>query len=120
MDGARWTRREILVTGNSLDSSRGMITYGKGTFVIVGAHGLILQSDSVLPRLSGRRETASGGFELSATGGVVRSYQLQASTDLAATNWNNLLSFTNTVTNFLDTTATNFAQRFYRVVAPDL
>jgi hypothetical protein len=55
---------------------------------------------------------------LSVTGGVARSYRLEASTDPAANNWSNLFSFPNTITNFVDTTAGNFNRRFYRVVSP--
>ena len=47
-----------------------------------------------------------------------RSYRVQASVDLLA--WTDLSNFvsTNIITQFSDTAATNFPQRFYRVATP--
>jgi len=47
-----------------------------------------------------------------------RSYRVQASVDLLA--WTDLSKFvsTNDITQFGDTAATNFPQRFYRVATP--
>jgi hypothetical protein len=45
---------------------------------------------------------------------------LQASDDLAATYWTDLLTLTKSgpATNFVDPNATNFSRRFYRLVSP--
>ena len=114
-DGVLWTRR---TTG----SSNALYAFGgnDNSFVAVGDAGTILQSDDTRPHLSGRVDVSSGGAALSVTGGLLRSYRLQASDRLPATNWTDLLSFTNTAltTNFVDTSATNFDRRFYRLVSP--
>ena len=114
-DGTNWQAR-----ASSWSNALRSVVYGKGTFVAVGAGGAILQSDDTRPQLSGRIDAGSGGVELNITGGLVRRHRLQASDILPATNWTDLLTFTNTApcTNFVDTEATNFNRRFYRVVSP--
>src|SRR5262249_28947242 len=96
------------------------VTYGRGTFVIVGDQSVILQSDP-LPTASLMAGALSDqGLPLTISGEAGLSYRLQASTSLPAMNWTDLLTFTNTTpaTNFVDTDAINFNQRFYRVVSP--
>ena len=67
------------------------------------------------PGLSGR--LSNGGFALRVTGEIGASYQVQTSTNLPAVPWLDLMSFTSDrpATTILDTTATHFPRRFYRV-----
>ena len=118
-DGIAWTRREIPAP-DAFNSGwlPGKITYGNGAFVIVGDEGVILQSDSVFPHLNVQSTLIDGAFQLNVTGGTQRTYRLQGTTDLNAGSWTDLLTFTGTATNLVDTTATNFSRRFYRVVSP--
>ena len=112
-----WTQSE-LPSPNPFPNLRG-VAYGKGTFVVVGG-GEIWQSDP-LPTARLMAGALSGqGLALTITGEEGLSYRLQAATDLPSTNWTDLLTFTNTAptTNFVDTDATNFNRRFYRVVPP--
>ena len=92
------------------------VAYGRGTFVIVGGNH-IMQSD-VLPTA---RLTAiglgSGGFALNVRGEEGLNYRVQTTSDVAQTNWLDLIRFTSS-TNLVDTTATNLSQRFYRAVSP--
>ncbi|MHB8522641.1 MAG: hypothetical protein ACYDH9_18035 [Limisphaerales bacterium] len=115
-NGVDW---EILWMAYGGESPVSNIAYGAGTFVIVGGYGPIATlSRSYLP--SGSRG-AGGVFDLTVTGGGVGQHcRIQAATALPATSWVDLLSFTNqgSVINFLDTGATNYPRRFYRVVSP--
>jgi hypothetical protein len=114
-DGVLWTPR---TSGSSNDLYA--FAGNDSSFIAVGEAGTILQSDDTRPRLSGGVKVSSGGAALSVVGGLLRSYRVQASDRLPATNWIDLLTFTNTqpTTNFVDTMATNFSRRFYRVVSP--
>ena len=124
-DGRQWHSRTSQVFNGSWS---GAIAFGRGTFVIAApddnAHADaiwgILQSDDTRPFLSGARDSASGHFEVSVSGGLALRYRLQAATSLPSTDWIDLLSFTNTApaTNFVDTSASNFVRRFYRIVSP--
>jgi hypothetical protein len=113
-DGSVWASRTTS-TSSALYAFAG----NDNSFVAVGDAGTILQSDDTRPRLSARI-TVGGGVELSAAGGLRRIYRAQASDRLPASEWLDLLTFTNTApsTNFVDTSATNFSLRFYRVVSP--
>ena len=114
-NGVQWQVRDSGWTNGLLS-----VAYGSGTFVAVGEGGAILQSDDTRARLTGRIDANTGAVELSVTGGLVRSYRLQAAANLPATNWTDLLTFTNTApaTSFVDTDTTHFSWRFYRVVSP--
>jgi hypothetical protein len=114
-DGVTWT---VLNGGDYFRLSR--LTFHKGAFLAVGTDGAILQSGSLLPALSGRWASSREAFELTVQGGIERRYRLQGTTGLPATNWTDLLTFTNLApaTNFADTNATNLSQRFYRVASP--
>jgi hypothetical protein len=113
-DAVSWTAR-ISGTKEALYG----VTYGNGTFVAVGSNGTILRSGTVIS-LSGQNRFGEGGFELTVAGETGRGYRLQAASDLAGANWTDLVTLTNVAdtTTFLDPTATNFRQRFYRVVSP--
>ena len=93
------------------------IVFGKNHFVTVGTNGAIFLSGSTIPSLTVSSQLPAG-VQLSVTGGLGPTYQLQASSDLMT--WTNLTTFTNigAGTNYLDTTASNFPQRFYRAVSP--
>lgn len=63
----------------------------------------------------------TNGFVLNASLRSSQSYRIQANTNLTTTNWLTLTNFTaNTapVFHFTNNTATNFPQRFYRIVSP--
>ena len=96
------------------------VAYGRGTFLTVGDEGVILQSDPLPTARLVAGPWSDQGLPLTISGEAGLSYRLQASADLPATNWIDLLTFTNTApaTNFVDRDATNFNQRFYRVVSP--
>jgi hypothetical protein len=114
-DGILWTPRS---SGSSSDLYA--FAGNDSSFIAVGEAGAVLQTDDTRPRLSGGVDVSSGGPALSVTGGLPHSYRLQASDRLPATNWLDLLTFSNTqsATTFVDTMATNLSRRFYRVVSP--
>ena len=64
--------------------------------------------------------SSSTGFGMNLAVSIGQSYHVQASTNLATTNWVNLTNFTAGATNFAftDHGATNIGKRFYRVVSP--
>jgi hypothetical protein len=96
------------------------VGYGRGTFVAVGDGGTILQSAPLPTARLTPGSSVAQGFALTISGEDGLRYRLQASADLPATNWTDLLAFTNTgiATNFLDTSVTNFNRRFFRIVSP--
>ena len=69
------------------------------------------------PQLKAGALLPDGSFEMSLIGGIGFGYDLQTSSDL--TGWSFLATITNTnrTMSFIDTTATNAMQRFYRAVA---
>ena len=95
------------------------VAHGDSTFVIVGGTN-ILQSDSLAPAFMSAPVRATNGMAITITGEPERPYRLQAAASVAADDWADVVSFTNmaATTNFLDTAATNFSQRFYRVISP--
>ena len=115
-EGAIWTCRSSGTT-NNLHS----VAYGHGTFVAVGNSATIVQSESFSPgRLAVRGRSNSDGFELAVTGEIGRTYRVQASTNLATTNWIDLFTLENMAgtTVFLDSAAGSSSQRFYRLISP--
>jgi hypothetical protein len=113
-DGSSWGTR-IADTNSSLAG----VAYGNGSFVAVGSGGAVLQSGPIFT-LAATNQSMDGGFELALTGEVGRSYRIQASTDLAGTNWTDVANFTNTdeTVQFPDPQATNYTWRYYRAVSP--
>jgi hypothetical protein len=120
------TNRSTWVTRNSGTTNQLFdIAYGNNRFVAVGGPGFtgtgapatIMLSASTIPLLAASNQLPAG-IQLTISGGLGPTYQLQASSDL--TTWTNLTTFTNigAGTNYLDTTASNFPQRFYRTVSP--
>ena len=85
----------------------------------VGKNGAILQSGPIF-RLSGGGPLTNGGFALTLTGQIGRSYQLQAESNLTGSNWSDAADFTNNAESMqvLDNGAAGVSQRFYRVVTP--
>jgi len=64
--------------------------------------------------------SASQGAELVVSGKVGENYTLQSTTNLASGVWASLSSFslTTATTNIMDSTATNFGSRYYRLASP--
>ena len=98
----------------------GGVAYGAGTFCILvaGAGGVFTVRP--LAFLGWAGET-NGVVNLALTGGWLgQSCRLQAATNLPATDWVDLLTFTNqgSVTPIQDVGASNYSQRFYRVEMP--
>jgi len=116
-DLVSWTEHEL--TNAPPFTSFAGAAYGRGTFVAVGAN-VIMQSEPLPTARLAAGPSSEQGFTLTISGEPGLSYRLQSSANLPDTNWTDLLVYTNTLlaTNFLDTTATNFNRRFYRVVTP--
>ena len=77
---------------------------------------IVSSTNNTPPQLSSPYRSPSGPFQLTLNGIPLRSYELQASTNL--TNWSVLSTVTvsngNGVLFYSDPTATNFSRRFYR------
>ena len=114
-DGVVWAKR----TPASVQNLRGA-AYGHGTFVLVGDQASILQSASSTEGSLTANGFGAAGFEMVVAGVSGARYRLQASTNLNTAGWIDLTAFTNTqpATSLVDTTATSFPQRFYRLVSP--
>jgi hypothetical protein len=111
--GTNWTERQSLTIINLFG-----VTYVKGTFVLVGEYGAILQSDPFPPRLEVVSNPAGGSFAFNLFGEAGEHYRIEASSDL--TTWStltNLVSATGT-NQFADPNAQAFSRRFYRAVSP--
>lgn len=99
------------------------IAYGNNRFIAVGARTdgsytpAILASGSTIPSLTVSNQLPAG-MQLTLTGGTGPTWRLQSSPDLIT--WSNLVTFTNIgiSTQYLDSAAVNFPQRFYRTVSP--
>ncbi|HEY1718864.1 MAG TPA: hypothetical protein VGH42_11325 [Verrucomicrobiae bacterium] len=89
------------------------VAFGAGTFVAVGASGLIVQSVPMLSMISAL--SVSQGIKINVTGDIGRNFVLETTTNLPANSWTSLFSVTNAPysTNFIDV-VTNVPQRFYR------
>jgi hypothetical protein len=115
-DGINWTSRGP----NSLFETPPVfngIAFGNGTFVAVGAGGLIVQSVPAPSLVSA--SPASQGIKINLTGNIGRNFVLETTTNLSAASWTTLFSVTNAPysTNFIDV-MTNIPQRFYRSREP--
>jgi hypothetical protein len=108
-----WTRRPSRVFENLHRAG-----YLNGKLVVMGNRGTILQSDRFVTELDAPTFVSGTGFRFPIEGVINRTYQIQASTNLA--NWINLLTFTNLVerSEFTDTNALQLPRRFYRLVEP--
>jgi hypothetical protein len=116
-DGTSWA-------GRGLDDTLFMrsVTFGNGTYLLVGDNGKILKStrpiEQARPQLAG---TLTGsGFELTAIAQPGYGYRIQRTTSFSPAVWTDIISFTSTqaVTQFIDSTATNQSHGFYRAVSP--
>jgi hypothetical protein len=89
------------------------IAFGNGTFIAVGAGGLIVQSVPTPSLVSAT--PVSQGIKINATGDIGRNFVLETTTNLNAASWTTLFSVTNAPysTNYIDI-VTNAPQRFYR------
>jgi hypothetical protein len=104
---------EISIYDRALSASEIQASYAAGT------NGMCPPT----PLMFGRSSpyTKTNGFVLNASLRSGQSYRIQANTNVAGTNWVLLTNFTADtapVSRFTDTTATNFPQRFYRLVSP--
>jgi hypothetical protein len=93
------------------------IAFGKGTFVVVGQGGLILQSAAVgatSPIQLTRPIKLENGFQFEFNGQVGQSYAVEGSGDLVHWSLVDQLDCDSPVMTVMDTTA--IAPRFYRVV----
>jgi hypothetical protein len=111
-DAAHWTTR-LTNSNNQLNG----VAYGNGSFVAVGNGGMILQSGPIFT-IAGGSQITNGGYALTLTGQVGRSYSIQANGDLTTTNWSVVASFTNNAETMqvIDSSAGGTNQRFYRAV----
>jgi hypothetical protein len=111
-DGVTWIIRGSH-SGFETSPPLNSITFGAGTFVAVGAGGVIVQSVPT-PSLVGA-SPVSQGIKINATGDIGRNFVLETTTNLSAASWTTLFSVTNAPysTNFIDF-MTNVPQRFYR------
>ncbi len=84
--------------------------------VIVNSNATI--SITVPPHFSAILPTNAGAIHLELTGTPGRVYEIQATTNLALPQWENLTTNTNVtgILPFDDTSASNFPARFYRAV----
>jgi len=107
-DGTHWISH-YSGTGNDLLG----VTYGNGTFEAVG--DVILQSQPII-RLFPPIWLLNGSLQIKIEGAAGITTTIQASSDLF--NWIDLtnLVFTNRTGTFVDASATNCIQRFYRSV----
>ena len=98
--------------------SNGAYTNGQATY-----RGQLINSDLwfregiVAAGLSIPQAPSNAGLTLTVRGKVGASYTLQASTELPAISWTDVLTFTMTEaeTSIVDSGATNFTTRFYRL-----
>lgn len=120
---------DLLVSTNGLDWEShpfgtnwfpNAIAFGNNTFVAVGNSSVILQSDAVIDSPAGPPPTLAirQAPSLSISGQVGRDYRIEYADTLSGTN-NTFLPLTTfhmnvSPTIWVDTTATNAAQRFYR------
>jgi hypothetical protein len=89
--------------------------YGNGTFIAVGASGLILQSDPVVTLAL----SAGAHPGLTVSGPANRMYQIQYTEEIGLTNnWQTLTNVFAPATPFSweDFQSTNSPRRFYRAV----
>lgn len=115
-NGVEWTATQPQIAFRTFFGG----CYGQGRFVLVGRYGTIMQSaDFISPQLEPSR-LAGGRFEAYMTGEVGRRYRVQAATNLVASNWIDLIAFTNSLPTrqIVDPGATSNPSRFYRVVSP--
>jgi hypothetical protein len=93
---------------------------GFSDIIVRDAHRIRVLRNMNGVTLKAQRFSAAASFELCVTGVVGCSYRLQTANALPATTWTDLLSFrlSSRATNLVDATATNFTQRFYRLISP--
>jgi hypothetical protein len=113
-DGVIWTEHRTYCQ-NTLRS----VLYAESRIILAGNNETLLQSEFFgLPVLHVRRSLGIDGFQFMVDGQIGSTFRLQASDDLV--NWEDIFTFTNTrvSTLFLDSEATAYGRRFYRVVSP--
>jgi hypothetical protein len=90
---------------------------GDGAFTKITTGNVITDGGSSVGCMWAGAVLPNGSFQLSLTGGIGLSYDIQTSNDLVG--WSFLATVTNTsrTMSVIDTTATNGTQRFYRAVS---
>ena len=85
-------------------------------------NGVIKVIATASPQFSSIAQMNDGNFQLSGSGAAFKNYELWAATNLGLpTSWffvTNAVADTNGVFNLTDPDATNYPQRFYRIVSP--
>jgi len=110
-DGESWIQHS---TGMESAGFTG-VCHGRGTFVVVGAQGIILQSEfSGAPLLDINRSGSS--VELAITGEIGSRYRLQASSNME--DWADVLTFVSqtNATRYVETNLPLLSQKYYRAV----
>lgn len=110
MNGREWMARSSGTTSSLTD-----VVHGNGTFVAVGARGLILQSAPVI--VLGLDQASPGALAIS--GPIGQSCQIESASEIsAASNWEVMGSVVLTAgsTMWTDPRPAATSQRFYRVV----
>jgi hypothetical protein len=90
------------------------------SFWIVGDGGSILQSDSTdgIPRLTGTMLAGNLGFQLKISLNIPPMYRIQASTNLAADFWQDIVTNSACSSVWTDTNVLGFPIRMYRIASP--
>jgi hypothetical protein len=95
------------------------VAYLDRSFWITGDAGMLLQSDSAIPSLSGAALPGNAGFQLTAFN-APSLCRIQASTNLNSNSWQDLVTLTNPPSPFAWTDTNNLTGylRFYRLKSP--
>lgn len=104
---------EVRIYNRALSASEIQAIYQAGT------NGMCLPSPLMFTGLP--RYSRANGFVLNAALRSGQSYRIQASTNLTASNWTTLTTFTAGTTpvfSFTNSSATNLLEQFYRIVSP--
>jgi hypothetical protein len=112
-DGSGW---RLCLTNSAAPGLRA-VGYGNGYFLVVGKSGHILQSDPIFALNS--VGLSGDGMDLELTGEIGRTYILQGLADAAQSNWEDVLTFTNTTETVpvRDTGAGSNSTRLYRALS---
>jgi hypothetical protein len=121
VDGEAW---EVHDLGTDFNSPEGVseFVFGNGTFVGVGPSSLLIQSDTITngPPAAAAILGIQTYPGLTITGSFGRTYTIESTFDINATNsWQSVTNITLSTNPYLwiDTSSTGTARRFYRAVA---
>ncbi|HWD92316.1 MAG TPA: hypothetical protein VG938_08205 [Verrucomicrobiae bacterium] len=118
-NGTNWQNVSTKIPTTTLVRS---IDYVNQSFWIVGANGMILQSDVAdgIPRLAGSMIPGNAGMKLSVTLNPSASYRVQFRTNLLTDIWRDIYVQTNAISSdtWTDTNAVKSPGGFYRIASP--